>query len=147
MLRINFIKKTFKNVWARYKWNNKDRGPEAKGFLSKIDFKFVFLLKFCLPIFDNLQKVSKYFQRVESNMYEACVLVDSLIENLNTMDIQSIYTEAVNICNSYNIPLTSTKCIFKLPNHLKDFFAQQTALLPQSQYFLKLDILNSFATL
>ena len=80
-------------------------------------------------------------------MYEACVLVDSLIENLNTLDIQSIYTEAVNnTCNSYNIPLTSKKCIVKLPNHLKDFFVQQTVLSPQSQYFLKLDILNSFAS-
>lgn len=112
-----------------------DRSCEAEGFLSQIDFNFIFNLVLLEKIFYKFEGISDYLQRTGADISKSLMKIDSLktfLGNIRSQDcsknksfFKTVFDEPVTICTQSDIKVLKqskqSKYIKKIPQKYKNF--------------------------
>jgi hypothetical protein len=95
-------------------------------------FEFIFAMEMLHPILSLILKVSTCLQNPSLNLLSAVQIVESLKKNLGKMrneesEFKQLYTKAIQICNSNNIPIPIVK---------NRKISSRIEKNPSSQYFI-----------
>lgn len=113
--------------------SNTMKGNEARGILDQINFEFIFCLHLFSDVLQDLKLVSDYLQKSDSDLSQACILVEALITTFDQMRSQgkfdAIMSEVKTIAEEHNLVDESTLRRRKIPAR----FAQYATELQTSE--------------